>query len=80
MAVYGASEACVTSFSAALAEKYRGRGLRVRAICPGATATACFDVVSSDSIAMGAKRRPEQVVATAMRALDRGQRVAADGQ
>lgn len=42
MAVYGASKAFVLSFSQALAEEYRDRGLRVLALCPGATETAFF--------------------------------------
>jgi len=78
MAVYGATKAFVLSFSEALAEEYRGRGVRVLALCPGATATAFFDVVGSEA-AVGDLRTPEQVVATAMRALDRGRPVAVDG-
>lgn len=79
MAVYGASKAFVTSFSVALAEEYRGRGLRVLAICPGATATGFFDVLGGDEVAMGQKRTPEQVVRTALRALERGKSVVLDG-
>jgi short-subunit dehydrogenase len=79
MAVYGASKAFVTSFSAALAEEYRGRGLRVLALCPGATATGFFEVAGTDSIAMGNKRTSDQVVTTALRALERGQSVVIDG-
>ncbi|GAB4215838.1 MAG: SDR family NAD(P)-dependent oxidoreductase [Roseiflexaceae bacterium] len=79
MAVYGASKAFVTSFSAALAEEYRGRGLRVLALCPGATATGFFDAVGGDSFAFGRMRTPAQVVATALRALERGQSVVVDG-
>ncbi len=79
MAVYGATKAFVTSFSVALAEEYRGRGLRVLALCPGATDTAFFDVVGSDSMAVGRKRSSKQVVATALRALKCGQSVVVDG-
>lgn len=79
MAVYGASKAFVTSFSAALAEEYHGRGLRVLALCPGATVTGFFDVAGTDSIAMGRMRSSEQVVATALRALERGKSVVIDG-
>jgi len=78
MAVYGATKAFVLSFSQALAEEYRGRGVRVLALCPGATATAFFDVVGEEA-AVGNLRSPEQVVATALRALDRGRPVAVDG-
>lgn len=79
MAVYGASKAFVTSFSAALAEEYRGRGLRVQALCPGATETGFFDVVGGDSVALGRKRTPQQVVATSLRALERDTGVILDG-
>ncbi|MEI7768900.1 MAG: SDR family oxidoreductase [Chloroflexales bacterium] len=79
MAVYGATKAFVTSFSAALAEEYRGRGLRVLALCPGATDTGFFEVAGSDSMVLGRKRSPKQVVSTALRALERGQSVAIDG-
>lgn len=79
MAVYGASKAFVTSFSAALAEEYRGRGLRVLALCPGATATGFFEVAGTDSIAMGRMRTSEQVVTTALHALERGKSVVIDG-
>jgi short-subunit dehydrogenase len=78
MAVYGASKAFVLSFSEALAEEYRGRGVRVLALCPGATETGFFDVVGRDT-AVGDLRTPEQVVATALRALERGRPVAVDG-
>jgi uncharacterized protein len=79
MAVYGASKAFVTSFSAALAEEYRGRGLKVLAVCPGATDTNFFDAVGNDNVAMGQKRTPDQVVTTALQALERGQSVVIDG-
>ncbi|NJM08768.1 SDR family oxidoreductase [Candidatus Gracilibacteria bacterium] len=79
MAVYGASKAFVTSFSAALAQEYRSRGLRVLALCPGATATGFFDVVGTDAIALGRKRSPEQVVSSGLRALERGRSVVIDG-
>jgi short-subunit dehydrogenase len=79
MAVYGASKAFVLSFSAALSEEYRKRGLRVLVLCPGATETNFFAAVGESAIAMGAKRTPAQVVATGLRALERGQSVVLDG-
>jgi uncharacterized protein len=79
MAVYGASKAFVVSFSVALAEEYRGRGIHVLALCPGATATNFFDVAGSDSMAFGTKRSSAQVVATGLRALERGKSVVIDG-
>ena len=78
MAVYGASKAFVLSFSQALAEEYRSRGLRVLALCPGATETAFFDT-AGEAASVGRRRTPEQVVATALRALECGRSVAIDG-
>lgn len=78
MAVYGASKAFVLSFSQALAEEYRTRGLRVLALCPGATATPFFQI-AGESAAVGRKRTPEQVVATGLRALEQGRSVVIDG-
>ena len=58
MAVYGASKAFVTSFSVALAEEYRERGLRGLAICPGATATGFFDVLDGYNCARSTGEAP----------------------
>lgn len=80
MAVYGATKAFVVSFSVALAQEYRRRGIRVVALCPGATATDFFQVVGTEDAAVGQKRTPQQVVATALQALERGQSVAIDGR
>jgi len=80
MAVYGATKAFVISFSAALAQEYRRRGIRVVTICPGATATDFFQVVGTEDAAVGQKRTPQQVVATALKALERGKSVVIDGR
>ncbi len=48
-ATYGASKAFVLSYSEAVAEEVRGKGVRVAAICPGPTGTAF----------LGAMGRPE---------------------
>jgi hypothetical protein len=44
MPTYGASKAFVLSFSVALAEEYRHRGVRILALCPGPTGTSFFEV------------------------------------
>ncbi|GAC1642914.1 MAG: SDR family oxidoreductase [Ktedonobacteraceae bacterium] len=72
MAVYGASKAFVLSFSEALWAEYRNKGVRVLALCPGATSTDFFDVVGTDDAALGPKETPEKVVQVALRALERG--------
>ncbi len=79
-AVYGATKAFVLSFSEALWAECCGRGVRVLALCPGATATEFFDVVGTDAAGvLGAKRAPAQVVETGLRALERNRSYAVDG-
>ena len=80
MAVYGATKAFVISFSAALAHEYRPRGIRVVALCPGATATEFFSVVGTEDVVVGAKRTTQLVVTTGLQALERGQSVVIDGR
>ena len=72
MAVYGASKAFVLSFSQALWAENRRRGVRVLALCPGATDTPFFDVVAAPEAAVGSRMAPHAVVGEALRALDRG--------
>jgi len=79
MAVYGATKAFVLSFSEALWAEYRGRGMRVLALCPGATETPFFGVVGAEEASVGRRRTPQQVVATGLRALERGRGSAIDG-
>jgi short-subunit dehydrogenase len=66
-AVYAASKAFVLSFSESLWEEYRRRGIKVLALCPGATATAFFDAMGRD-VKMK-KHTPDAVVRTALQAL-----------
>lgn len=75
--VYSATKAYVLSFSESLWEEYRGRGVRVLAVCPGPTETNFFQ--TARDIETGNKRTPEQVVDTALRALERGRSFVIDG-
>lgn len=68
MAVYGATKAFVLSFSEALWAEEKSHGIRVLAVCPGATATEFFDV-AGESAAVGIKRSAKQVVDRTMREL-----------
>lgn len=70
MAVYGATKAYVLSFTEALWAETRDTGVRVTALCPGATDTAFFDT-ASDNASIGGRMAPERVVAAAFGALDR---------
>lgn len=72
MATYGATKAFVLSFSEALWAENRARGIRVLALCPGATETAFFDVVAAPEASVGPREHPDLVVARALRAFERG--------
>ncbi|MCG8922822.1 SDR family oxidoreductase [Lentzea sp. CC55] len=72
MAVYAASKAFVLSFTEGLWQESLGSGLRVLALSPGLTRTEFFDAISSPEASSGGSfQTPQQVVATALRALDR---------
>ncbi|OHV35976.1 MULTISPECIES: SDR family NAD(P)-dependent oxidoreductase [Pseudofrankia] len=79
MAVYGASKAFVLSFTEALWAEARPAGVRVLAVSPGATDTPFFDVVGAEEASVGRRRTPAQVVATALRGLERGRPSVVDG-
>jgi short-subunit dehydrogenase len=78
MAVYGATKAFVLSFSEALYEEVRGSGVRVVALCPGATATEFFGI-AGETAALGPKRSVADVVHTGLYAFDRDRAIAIDG-
>ncbi len=70
---YAATKAFVTSFSMALREEVRPHGLSVVTLCPGATRTNFFQAGSYGQRSIpGGMQPPEEVVADALRALDRG--------
>jgi short-subunit dehydrogenase len=80
VAAYAATKAYVLSFSRALAWELAPRGVRVLALCPGATKTEFFEagqvhIAVSDFFYMSAER----CVAIALRALDGGRRVIVTG-
>jgi uncharacterized protein len=67
MAVYAATKAFVLSFSEALWAEYRPRGVRVLALCPGATETPFF-ARAGEGAALGKKAPAEDVVRVALKA------------
>ncbi len=71
MAIYGATKACLLSFSEAVWAENRHRGIRVLALCPGATQTGFFDVVGAKEAAVGTPMPVASVVRDALWALDR---------
>ena len=70
MAIYGATKAFLLSFSSALWAEYRSQGIRILALCPGATDTAFFDVVNAEEASVGKRMPADKVVTLALRAVD----------
>lgn len=70
MAVYGATKAFLLSFSEAVWAENRHRGVRVVAVCPGATQTGFFDVVGAKEAAVGMPMPVASVIQDALWALD----------
>lgn len=71
MATYAASKAFVLSFSEALWDENRMHGVHVMALCPGVTETNFFEASGIDQPPMRTIQTAEEVVDTALRALDR---------
>lgn len=72
-ATYAATKAFVTSFTEAIAEENRPFGIQILALCPGTTETGFFEASKiDDPIKVKGAQTPEQVVDTALRAIDRG--------
>jgi uncharacterized protein len=72
MTNYAATKAFVLSFSDALWEENRPYGVKVMALCPGVTDTNFFEAAGAERPPMRLSQTPDQVVDTALRALDRG--------
>ncbi|MDR3659899.1 MAG: SDR family oxidoreductase [Mycobacterium sp.] len=70
MAVYGATKAFVLSFTEALWQETKGTGVRVFALCPGATETEFFARTGEEFMTRG-RQTSKQVVDTALAAIDK---------
>jgi len=81
MAVYYATKAFVLSFSEALHEEVRTRGVRVSALCPGPTKTEFFDAAgtSEDFALRKLASDPETVVRDGLAALAANRAVKVSG-
>ncbi|HMS42163.1 MAG TPA: SDR family NAD(P)-dependent oxidoreductase, partial [Pyrinomonadaceae bacterium] len=80
MATYAATKAFVTSFSEAIAEENRPHGIKILALCPGATETNFFAVAGmKDAIQVKGMQTSEQVVETALKAVGRGRTLVVSG-
>jgi short-subunit dehydrogenase len=73
MATYAATKAFVTSFSEAIAEENRPHGIKVMALCPGATETNFFAASNiAEPFKVKGIQTPEQVVEAALRGVAGG--------
>jgi uncharacterized protein len=70
MSVYGATKAFVLSFTEGLWQETKGTGVRILALCPGATETEFFARTGEEFMTRG-RQTPKQVVDTALNALDK---------
>lgn len=75
-AVYAASKAYVLSFTESLSFEYKDKGIRMLAVCPGATDTHFFD--NYDAV-VKKLRKPEDVVNTTFTALKKNKIICTDG-
>jgi short-subunit dehydrogenase len=66
MAVYAATKAFVVSFTEALWAETRKTGVRVVALCPGATETAFFDATGKDFMTSG-RQTADEVAAVGLK-------------
>jgi short-subunit dehydrogenase len=70
MATYAATKAFVLSFSEALWEENRARGVKVLALCPGVTETNFFAAGEMRKPPMRSVQTPQEVVRVALAALE----------
>lgn len=68
MAVYAATKAFVLSFTEAVWQETRNSGVRVLALCPGATETGFFAAAAEEPFMTRGRQTPQQVVHTALTA------------
>ena len=72
MATYAATKAFVLSFSEALWEENRSRGIKILALCPGVTDTNFFEAARGHKPPARVSQTPEEVVDTALRGIAQG--------
>ncbi|MEP6902021.1 MAG: SDR family oxidoreductase [Actinomycetota bacterium] len=80
MATYAATKAFVTAYSQAIAEENRPHGIKVLALCPGATETNFFAAANmKEAIQVKGLQTSEEVVETALKAVKRGKSLVVSG-
>jgi short-subunit dehydrogenase len=79
--VYGASKAYVLSFSHSLVHELSGKGIRVQAVLPGATATEFWDIAGypHQNMNQATVMRADDMVDAALAGLDQGELVTIPG-
>lgn len=77
---YSATKAFVTSFSEAIAEENRLHGIKILALCPGATETNFFAAARiKEPMQVKGMQTAEEVVETALKAIKKGKAKAVSG-
>jgi len=79
MAVYYATKAYVLSFTEALHQELKSKGIKVSALCPGPVDTEFFDVANVHGLLRRLAADAPGVVRTGLRGLDRNQAVVVPG-
>jgi hypothetical protein len=79
LTVYAATKAFVISFSVGLWHEARDRNVHILGLCPGTTSTELFNRADANKAAVGGPRTVEQVVATAIKALNKKRSLVVDG-
>lgn len=79
MNVYSATKAYVRSFSLALFEEYKEKGIVVTSVCPGYTKTNFHDAAKMNPDAVGIKMLPEDVVRQSLIAHRKGKKQVING-
>ncbi len=78
-AVYAATKHYVKAFSEALHEEWKGRGVTVTCLCPGATKTGFGDRADMKASFFENGETPEKVARVGLEALARGERTVISG-
>jgi len=81
MSVYFATKAFVLSFSEAISEEVRGKGITVTALCPGSTETGFHAVVMGDKSLLKERKKssPADVAEFGYKSMMKGKTVAIHG-
>ena len=74
-ATYGATKVFDCFYALGLAEEVAGNGVKVTALCPGATESEFFDISRAGEISGRKRESAEEVARLGIKALTRGKRI-----